>query len=314
MNILVTGCNGFVGSALVNYLASISDFNVAGVCRDEGYSAGNNVNMIYISDLELLPDQSDILKSTDVIIHTAGKAHVMEKNNSDCEKDYFHVNTHLTIELARMAASYGVKRFIYLSSIKVFGDPVPPVVCFTLRSPTNPTDAYGKSKLEAERELSTVGKETGLEVVVIRPPLVYGQGVKGNMELLNKLVKSNLPLPFRAISANNRSMVSIENLNDLVRNCLSNPDANGQTFLVSDDHDLSTFAIICLLKKYLGSKSIVFSVPEYILHIIGLITGSTGKINRLVESSRVDIEHTKSTLKWNPPLSVEEAFKNMLRR
>jgi UDP-glucose 4-epimerase len=313
MNILVTGCNGFVGSALVNYLASMSDFHVAGVCRDEGYSAGCDAKIIYISDLELLDHQSDILQSTDVVIHAAGKAHVMEKNNSNDEKDYFQVNAHLTAELARMAASYGVKRFIYLSSTKVFGDPVPPVACFTSGSPTNPTDVYGESKLQAERKLAAVAKETGLEVVVIRPPLVYGQGVKGNMAMLSKLVRSNLPLPFRAVSANRRSMVSIENLSDLVRNCLSNPDANGQTFLVSDDHDLSTYAIICLFKKYLGSKSIVFSVPESMLHVIGRITGSTSKINRLIESSMVDIQHTKSTLKWSPPQSVEKAFEKMVK-
>jgi UDP-glucose 4-epimerase len=215
--------------------------------------------------------------------------------------------------LAKMAASRGVKRFIYLSSTKVFGDPVPPAVCFNSGSPTNPTDVYGESKLQAELELTSIAKETGLEVVIIRPPLVYGQGVKGNMAMLSKLVRSNLPLPFRAISTNRRSMVSLENLIDLVRHCLSNPDAIGQTFLVSDDHDLSTLEIICLFKRHLGSNSIVFSVPKCILYAIGCVTGSTSKINRLVESSVVDIEHTKTTLNWSPPQSVEEAFKNMVK-
>jgi len=313
MNILVTGCNGFVGSALIDDLDSISDFFVTGVCRDKQYSANSDKKVLYTSDLALLDDQHTILQSTDVLIHTAGKAHVMEKNDSDDEQVYFHVNTHLTIELARMAASYGVKRFIYLSSTKVFGDPVPPAVCFNLVSPTNPTDVYGQSKLQAELELTSIAKETGLEVVIIRPPLVYGQGVKGNMAMLAKLVRSNLPLPFRAISTNRRSMVSLENLIDLVRHCLSNPDAIGQTFLVSDDNDLSTFEIICLFKRYLGSKSIVFSVPKFILYAIGCVTGSTSKINRLVESSVVDIEHTKTTLNWSPPQSVEKAFENMVK-
>jgi UDP-glucose 4-epimerase len=157
-------------------------------------------------------------------------AHVTEKNDSDDEKFYFHINTHLTVELARMAASRGVKRFIYLSSSKVFGDPVPPVVCFNSGSPTNPTDVYGASKLHAELELTYIAKESGLEVVIIRPPLVHGKGVKGNMAMLAKLVRSNVPFPFRAISTNKRSMVSLENLMDLVRYCLSNPDAIGQTF------------------------------------------------------------------------------------
>jgi len=313
MNVLVTGCSGFVGSALLDYFNSVVGIRVTGVCRDKAYSSKFCKNVEYVSDLELLDHQSDILQSTDVLIHTAGKAHVMEKNNSDDEKDYFHVNTYLTIELARMAASYGVKRFIYLSSTKVFGDPVPPVVCFTSGSPTNPTDVYGESKLQAELELTSISKETGLEVVIIRPPLVYGQGVKGNMAMLSKLVRSNLPLPFGAISTNRRSMVSLENLIDLVRHCLSNPDASGQTFLVSDDHDLSTFEIICLFRRYLGSKSIVFSLPKYILYAFGYVTGSSDKINRLVESFVVDIEHTKTTLNWIPPQSVEEAFKNMVK-
>lgn len=313
MNILVTGCNGFVGSALIEYLDSISDIVVTGVCRDKQYCTISDKKVFHISDLALLDDESTILQSIDVLIHTAGKAHVMEKNNTVDEKSYFHVNTDLTTGLARMAANRGVKRFIYLSSTKVFGDPVPPVVCFNSRSPTNPTDAYGESKLRAELELKSLAKETGLELVIIRPPLIYGKGVKGNMAMLAKLVRSNIPLPFRAISTNRRSMVSIENLIDLVTHCLSNPNAIGQTFLVSDDHDLSTFEIICLFKRYLASKSIVFSLPKYILSAFGRFTGSTNKINRLVESSMVDIEHTKATLNWSPPQSVEKAFEGMVK-
>ena len=227
MNILVTGCNGFVGSALIDYLVSISDVVVTGVCWNKQYSANSDKKVFYISDLALLDEQHTILQSTEVLIHTAGKAHVMEKNDSDDEQVYFHVNTHLTVELAKMVAGCTVKRFIYLSSTKVFGDPVPPVVCFNSGSPTNRTDVYGESKLQAELELTSIAKETGLAVVTIRPPLLYGQGVKGNMVMLSKLARSNLPLPFRAISANRRSMVSLENLIDLVRHRLSNPDAIG---------------------------------------------------------------------------------------
>lgn len=311
MNVLVTGCNGFVGSAILNNLENIADVQVTGVCRDRAYTAKSPKKVVYVSDLSLINDQSTILQSTDIIIHTAGKAHVMRKNSIDA-RDYFNVNTHLTLKLARMAANSGVKRFIYLSSTKVFGDPVSPFFCFNSRSPCNPADAYGESKLQAELGLAVIAKETGLEIAIIRPPLVYGQGVKGNMAMLSKLVRSNFPLPFRALSNNRRSMVSIDNLLDLVKHCLSNPDAIGQTFLVSDDHDLSTFQIISLFKKYYGSKSIVFPVPEYILYSMGRVTGTTSKIKRLVESSIVDIEHTKKTLNWSPPQSVENAFKQMI--
>lgn len=313
MNVLVTGCNGFVGSAILNNLESIADVQVTGVCRNRAYSTKFCKNVVYVSDLALLNNQSTILQSIDVLIHTAGKAHVMKKNESIDARDYFHVNTHLTLQLARLAAESGVKRFIYLSSTKVFGDPVSPFVIFKSGSPCNPNDAYGESKLRAELGLAAIAKETGLEVVIIRPPLIYGQGVKGNMAMLSKLVRSNFPLPFRALSNNRRSMVSIDNLLDLVKHCLSNPNAIGQTFLVSDDHDLSTFQIISLFKKYLGRKSIVFPVSKYILYAIGRVTGSTSKIKRLVESSVVDIEHTKTTLNWRPPQSVEDAFEKMIK-
>lgn len=312
MNVLITGCNGFVGAALIEHMDFIPGLNVFGACRDNNYSARSKKNIIYINDLASFDDQSDILKSIDVIIHTAGKAHVMDKSNID-KQDYFEVNTHLTTELARLGASFGVKRFIFLSSIKVFGDSTSQDFCFKPDSPTIPTDAYGESKLEAERMLKIVAQETGIELVVIRPPIVYGPGVKGNMAMLTKLVKSHLPLPFRAISCNKRSMVSLENLADLIVNCLSNPNAIGQTFLVSDDHDLSTYEIICLLKKHFGSKSMVFSVPKSILYTIGHVTGLVSKVNRLVESSMVDIEQTKSTLNWTPPLSVDEAFEKMVK-
>ena len=217
----------------------------------------------------------------------------------------------MTLRLARLAVENGVKRFIYLSSTKVFGDPASTFICFNSKSPCNPTDVYGESKLQAEHGLAAIAKETGLEIVIIRPPLVYGKGVKGNMAMLSKLVRSNVPLPFRALSTNRRSMVSIDNLLDLLKHCLSNRAAIGQIFLVSDDHDLSTFQIISLLKKYHGSKSLVFPLPKYILNAFGRITGSTSKIKRLVESSIIDIEHTKKTLDWSPPQSVENAFKKM---
>lgn len=311
MNVLVTGCSGFVGSTLLNNLESIADVNVTGVCRDRAYSSRSHKNVVNVSDLALLNEQSNILQSTDIIIHTAGKAHIIKNNDSINAQDYFYVNTQLTLRLARLAVENGVKRFIYLSSTKVFGDPASTFICFNSKSPCNPTDVYGESKLQAEHGLAAIAKETGLEIVIIRPPLVYGKGVKGNMAMLSKLVRSNVPLPFRALSTNRRSMVSIDNLLDLLKHCLSNRAAIGQIFLVSDDHDLSTFQIISLLKKYHGSKSLVFPLPKYILNAFGRITGSTSKIKRLVESSIIDIEHTKKTLDWSPPQSVENAFKKM---
>ena len=313
MNITVIGCNGFIGSAFLDYLGGFLDVNVVGVCRDEHYTSRHGSRIIYTTSLDALEDQSDILRSTDVLIYTAGKAHAMDKKGSDNEQDYFLINTNMTLELAKRAAKSGVKRFIYLSSTKVFGEPKPPFNSFNVESPTNPSDPYGASKLKAELGLMELSDAVGLEVVIIRPPLVYGPRVKGNMRMLSKLVDSNLPLPFRSISTNKRSMVSIDNLIDLIWNCTTNPSAIGQTFLVSDDQDLSTFEIITLFKKYLKSKTVVFTVPIQLLYLLGYATGSISKIRRLVESSVVNIEHTKTTLNWSPPQSVEKAFENMVK-
>jgi UDP-glucose 4-epimerase len=313
MNILITGCNGFVGSALMNYLSNLSNLNVTGLSRDKDYISESSSRVLYINDLETFDKQSSILNSTDVFIHTAGKAHAMDKKGSDNSKDYFSINTDLTTELAKKAASCGVKKFIYLSSTKVFGNPEPPFVCFNAETPTKPEDPYGKSKLKAELNLMEVSKDTGLDVVIIRPPIIYGPGVKGNMRMLLKLVNSNFPLPFRSISENKRSMISLDNLVHFIYHCIINHSASGQKFLVSDDHDLSTYEIIALFKKNLGSKTLIFTLPKNILYLIGCITGTRNEIRRLVETSTVDIEHTKETLKWRPQQSVEQAFEKMIK-
>ena len=312
MNITVIGCNGFIGSALLDYLGDDAELNVAGVCRDKQHKSRPGNKIVYTSNLNALDDQSDILRSTDVVIYAAGKAHASNREARVSQKDYFHVNTHMTLEVARHAANAGVRRFIYLSSTKVFGQPTKPFHSFNHKSATCPEDAYGASKLKAEIGLMELSKAVGLEVVIIRPPLVYGPQVKGNMLMLSKLVQSNLPLPFGSITSNRRSMVSIDNLVDLVYNCITNTYASGQTFLVSDDRDLSTYEIINLLKKYLRSRSIVFRTPILLLYFLGYATGSISVVRRLVESSVVDIEHTKTVLNWKPPQSVEHAFEKMM--
>ncbi|MDB0023970.1 NAD-dependent epimerase/dehydratase family protein [Planktomarina temperata] len=312
MNITVIGCNGFIGSALLDYLGDDAKLNVVGVCRDATYKSKRGIKIVYTSNLNALNDQSDILRSTDVVIYAAGKAHASSRKACVSQKDYFHVNTDMTLQLARQAANAGVKRFIFLSSTKVFGEPKQPFHSFNHKSATYPEDPYGASKLKAEIGLMALSNAVGLEVVIIRPPLVYGAQVKGNMSMLSKLVQSNLPLPFGSITSNRRSIVSIDNLVDLIYNCITNTSASGQTFLVSDDRDLSTFDIVSLLKKCSKSRSIVFKSPILLLYFFGYATGSIGVVRRLVESSVVDIEHTKTVLNWSPPQSVENAFEKMV--
>ena len=313
MNILITGCDGFVGSSLLKLLGDIPNFNLTGICRDKFFTASAKVKILYLSNLLDLSEHSELLQITDVIIHTAGKAHVLKKHSINDEKEYLYVNAFLTKELAKIAASFGVSKFIYLSSTKVFGNPTSHNNFFNELSPLKPNDIYGKSKYIAEKELFKVSKKTGLGVVVIRPPLIYGDGVKGNMKLLSSLIRRNLPLPFGAISRNSRSMVSIENLADLIRLAIVSPNATGGIFLVSDDHDLSTLEIIQLLIKHHHSKSKVFFVPLFILSFLGFITGKNRSIDSLVQSFKVDITYTKKFLGWSPVQSVDEAFKKMAK-
>ena len=312
MNILITGCNGFVGSMLLKLLGGKPNFNVTGICRDKLFTAGSEVKILHLSNLIHLSQHSELLQTTDVIIHTAGKAHVLKKHSKSDEEEYLYVNTFLTKKLAEIASDFGVRKFIYLSSTKVFGNPTTENNFFNERSSAKPSDIYGESKYRAEKELFKVSNKTGIGIVIIRPPLVYGNGVKGNMELLSKLIRRNLPLPLGAISKNSRSMVSIENLADLITLTIVNSDATGGVFLVSDDHDLSTLEIIRLLIKHHQSKSKVFFVPIFILSLLGFITGKNRSIDRLVQSFKVDISHTKSALGWSAVQSVDEAFEKMV--
>ena len=314
MNILITGCNGFVGSSLLQIFGNIPDFSVTGICRDRSFSSGNKVKILHLSDLMELSEHAELLKATDVIIHTAGKAHVLKKHNENDENDYFYVNTFLTKKLAEIAADFKVKKFIYLSSTKVFGNPTSANNFFNESSPTKPNDIYGESKYRAEKEIIKVSKRTGLAAVIIRPPLIYGNGVKGNMRLLSELIRKNIPVPLGAISSNSRSMVSIENLADLIKLTILNNNANGRIFLVSDDHDLSTLEIVQLLLKHHKSKSKVLFVPLSVLSFFGFITGYSDSIDRLVQSFKIDITYTKSTLGWNAVQSVDDAFKKMITK
>lgn len=312
MKILVTGANGFVGTALLEHFGSLPGIDVTGVSRSIVAAVPKNASIEYVDSLDDFDQLSKLLNPADVVIHAAGKAHVMKKQSKEDLEEYDRVNSELTFRLARSAATCGVKRFIYLSSIKVNGESTKPGTAYRSDSIPHPVDAYGKSKLSAEKKLLEVAEETGLEVVIIRPPLVYGPGVKGNMEMLTKLVRSGFPLPFRSIQTNKRSMVSLDNLLDLLKNCLVNPAAPGEIFLVSDDHDLSTFEVVSLLKKYTGSRSLLLPFPRNVFHLLSTKIDAFGKVGRLIESLEVDITHTKRTLGWSPPKSVEECFEKMV--
>lgn len=252
MRVLVTGANGFVGSRLAGQLGRSDHFSLAcavrttGTCRfGEEYSIG---------ELGPKTDWSAALRGQDVVVHLAARAHVMDDEAPDPLVEYRRVNVDGTLNLARQAIDAGVRRFVFVSSIKVNGEQTDLGQPFTSDQITAPADAYGISKLEAERGLLALGKESGMEVVIIRPPLVYGPGVKGNFATLIKLVEKGFPLPLGAIS-NKRTLVSLDNLVDLIQVCIDHPAAANEVFLAGDNSDLSTSELLREIGKAVGKPA-----------------------------------------------------------
>lgn len=234
----------------------------------------------------------------------------MNENSSDPLAAFRAVNVEGTLNLARQAAGAGVGRFVYLSSVKVNGEKTDAGHPFTADDAVAPDDAYGQSKHEAEEALRALALETGIEVVIIRPPLVYGPGVKANFARLMHAVHRGLPLPLGAID-NRRSLVALENLVDLIVKCIEHPDAANQTFLVSDGEDLSTTQLLKKIGQALGKPSRLIPVPLVLLKLAGDLVGRGAAIQRLCGSLQVDIEKTRRCLDWTPPLSVDEGLKRV---
>ena len=251
------------------------------------------------------------LDGVDVVVHLAARVHVMHETDADPLTAFRSVNTEGTLNLARQAVAAGVKRFVYLSSIKVNGEQTQHRAFFADDKP-NPQDPYAVSKFEAEQQLLALGKETGLEVVIIRPPLVYGPGVKGNFSHLIKLVEKSLPLPLAGIH-NARSLVGIDNLCSFIQICLVHPEAAGETFLVGDAQDLSTSELLQKIARGLGKKSHLFYLPAGLIRIVTYILGRQAEYERLFGSLQVDISKNERLLGWQPQVSVETGFCAMLK-
>lgn len=300
---LITGHTGFLGKALAVNLDS-SKATLVGRRILEGQK-----NRFYKKNISKETDYSDCLFDIDVIVHCAARVHVMNDDSTDPVEAYREVNTYGTLNLARQAASAGVKRFIFISSIKVNGESTSSDKSFTADDAHHPQDAYGISKSEAETQLLALGQQTGMEIVIIRPPLVYGPGVKANFASLLNLASKGLPLPFARINQNKRSMVSVDNLVNLIITCIEHPKAANQVFLVSDDEDLSTADLIYRLSKACGKSGFMLPIPVSVFSICAKILRKKDFIDRLSGSLTVDISKTKTLLSWSPPLSVDEGFK-----
>ena len=308
--ILVTGASGFIGQKIYRQLIKL-ERNVCGTVRNSNLS---NLENIKVANIGGEVDWKNILSDVSCIIHCAGKAHEMNKKNNI--NSYHLVNTEGTKILAEQAIKYGVKRFIFLSSLKVNGENGKKInnknILFNNNEKINHQDFYAKSKLEAEKVLQEISLKSNLEVVVLRLPLVYGYAVKGNLSRLVKLINSGIPLPFGLIE-NKRSLIGVDNLIDILINCIDNPRATGKTFLVSDGEDLSTQDLIRHLATAMGKSVNIFPFPLSILKFAGFCIGFQGEIDRLLGSLQVDIEYTKKVLDWKPPFSVAEGFKKMVQ-
>ncbi len=304
--ILVTGATGFIGQALVEHL-TVDGFEIIASIRQNTTSLSPDIQQVQVGDLLPDTDWSDALSGVDVVIHLAARVHIMNDESSDPSADFQKTNTLGTLNLARQAAELKVSRFIYLSSIKVNGETTTANNPFDEQVSLVPTDPYGLSKYMAEQGLKEVANQTTMDVVIIRPPLVYGPNVKANFETMMKWLYRGIPLPLGAIH-NQRSLVALDNLVDLIKTCIEHPNAKNQTFLVSDDEDLSTTELLQRLASSLGKPSHLIPIPAYLLTTAATVLGKRDLVQRLCSSLHVDISHAKQVLGWSPPISVTEAL------
>jgi nucleoside-diphosphate-sugar epimerase len=268
----------------------------------------DKIKQIIVGSIDNNTDWSAALQSVDVVIHLAARVHVMHDSAADPYAAFRKVNVDGTLKLATQASQAGVKRFIFMSSIKVNGEMTEVGKPFVEENPVSPQDAYGLSKLEAEQGLFRLAKQTGMEVVVIRPPLIYGAGVKANFASMMRAVYRGIPLPLGAIH-NQRSFVYVDNLVSLILRCVDHPAAANQVFLVSDDHDLSTTELLQACAVALGVKPRLLPVPQRLIEIVARLLGKQSVAQRLCGHLQVDISHARTLLDWMPPVSVMDGLK-----
>ena len=306
---LVTGATGFVGYALVQRLTVNRDSGgvVVAVSRIDR-SWPERVRPIQVSNLQPATQWGAVLQRVNTVVHLAARVHVMQDTATDPLAAFRTVNVDGTLNLARQAAASGVKRFVFISSVKVNGESTEPGHAFSEADAPNPQDAYGQSKHEAEEGLRQLSADTGMEVVIIRPPLVYGPGVKANFAALMRAVQRGWPLPLGTVH-NQRSLVALDNLVDFIVNCITHPQAANQTFLVSDGEDLSTPDLIRRMARAMNRPARLLPAPVWALKAGALLLGKGDAVQRLCGNLQVDISKSRTLLGWNPPVSVDEGLR-----
>lgn len=306
MKIMVSGASGFVGRALCAELIKRGQ-SVRAAIRAKANMNIDGCEVTRISEISADTDWTNALSEVSTVIHLAARVHVMRDSAQDPLEEFRRVNVAGTEHLARSAAANGVKRLVYVSSIKVNGEATHGGKKFTESDTPSPQDPYGISKMEAEQALWRVAQETGLEVVIVRPPLVYGGGVKGNFAQMLKMLDKGIPLPLALVS-NQRSLVYVGNLVDALIVCATHPAAAGQTYLVSDGEDISTPDLLRQLGVAMGHPASLFSCPLVFLKLTGHLIGKADQIERLVGSLCIDSGKIKNELNWYPPFTIWEGL------
>jgi nucleoside-diphosphate-sugar epimerase len=313
MNILITGANGFVGRVVCDRIASKYPIftSIYAVYRDPEFlntaTLHSKITPFISCSLDDLAANTELLSKIDCIIHLAARVHQMDDKASDPLIEFRAINTTATYNLAKAATKAGTQRFIYLSSIKVNGEETEKSSSYTESDQLSPQDPYGISKWEAETQLMHLAHETELEVVILRPPLVYGPKVKANFLQMIRTISKGIPLPLGAIR-NQRSLVYVENLADAIINASIHPAAANQVFLVSDGEDISTSNLICKIAKALRCSPRLLPIPVFLLKLLGKLTGKSAPVDRLTGSLRVDSRKIRKTLNWTPPYTLDQGL------
>ncbi len=313
MIVLVTGANGFVGRAGVRSLAA-AGFAVRAAARSELHDLPQGASWARAPELDPgVTDDDDgnwfgILDGVDAVVHCAARVHVMQDESQDPLTEYRRINRDGTLALAQAAAKVGVRRMVFISSIKVNGEQAEPEAPYSRQSLPRPVDPYGISKMEAEQGLLNISELGGMDVTIIRPVLVYGPGVRANFRTLMRLVDRRVPLPLKTID-NRRSMIFVDNLADLVRHAITHPEAANRHFLASDGEDLSTAGLIESLANALGKPARLFAFPLGLMKLAARIGGREHIAQRVFGSLAVDCQETRNLLEWVPPFTVAEGIK-----
>ena len=310
--IFVTGATGFVGRMLCHSLVE-KGYSVTGTVRSREKISGLPSQMQYhlIDDIGLYTEWGGTLDNVDTVIYLAARVHVMHETSTDPLDEYRRVNTAGAERLAYMAAKAGIRRIIYLSTIKVNGE-ITDRHLFTEEDPVCPDDPYSQSKWEAEQILHRFALDKGIEIVIIRPPLICGPDVRGNFLRLLNWVRRDIPLPLSLVN-NRRSMIYAGNLVDIIAMCITHPDAAGETFLVSDGDDISTPDLIRMIAKVMNKRARLIPLPVILLKAAGALMGKGSEMERLTGSLCIDSSKIRKVLGWKPPHTMEEGIRETVR-